>query len=123
MADLLQKASDWLEDMRTKHASRLVTYKRGAETIVVSATIGRTVFEIDDGVGVSTQYEARDFLILAQELMLGGERTLPQRGDRIQETVGDQSIEYEVLAPGKEPCWRYSDPFRKTLRIHTKQVS
>jgi hypothetical protein len=123
MADLLQKSSDWLEDMRTKHASRLVTYKRGAETIVVSATIGRTVFEIDDGVGVSTQYEARDFLILAQELVLGGEKTLPQRRDRIQETVGDQSIEYEVLAPGKEPCWRYSDPFRKTLRIHTKQVS
>ena len=123
MADLLQKSSDWLEDMRTKHASRLVTYKRGAETIVVSATIGRTVFEIDDGVGVSMQYEARDFLILAQELVLGGERTLPQRGDRIQETVGDQTIEYEVLAPGKEPCWRYSDPFRKTLRIHTKQVS
>ena len=123
MADLLQKSSDWLEDMRTKHATRLVTYKRGAETIVVSATIGRTVFEIDDGVGVSTQYEARDFLILAQELVLGGERTLPQRGDRIQETVGDQTIEYEVLAPGKEPCWRYSDPFRKTLRIHTKQVS
>ena len=123
MADLLQKASDWLEDMRTKHASRLVTYKRGAETIVVSATIGRTVFTIDEGMGVSTEYEARDFLILAQELVLGGERTLPQRGDRIQEPQGDQTIEYEVLAPGKEPCWRYSDPFRKTLRIHTKQVS
>ena len=123
MVDLLQKSSDWLEDMRSKHASRLVTYKRGAETIVVSATIGKTVFEIDDGVGVSTQYEARDFLILAQELVLGGERTLPQRGDRIQEPQGDQSVEYEVLAPGKEPCWRYSDPFRKTLRIHTKQVS
>ena len=36
---------------------------------------------------------------------------------------GDKTFEYEVLAPGKEPCLRYSDPFRKTLRIHTKQVS
>jgi len=27
-----------------------------------------------------------------------------------------------VMAPGKEPAWRYSDPYRKTLRIHTKHV-
>jgi hypothetical protein len=123
MADLLQKASDWLEAMRNRHASRLVTYTRGTEAVVVSATIGKTIFQIDDGLGVSTQFEARDFLILAQELLLGGEKALPQRGDRIQEMQGEETVEYEVLAPGKEPCFRYSDPFRKTLRIHSKQVS
>jgi hypothetical protein len=123
MADILQKASDWLEDMRTRHASRSVAYKRGTDAAVVSATIGKTIFQIDDGLGVSTQYEARDFLILAVDLVIGGQRTLPQRGDRIQETVEAQTLEYEVLAPGKEPCFRFSDPFIKTLRIHTKQVS
>ena len=123
MADLLQTASDWLEEMRTKHASRPVIYRRGTDTVVVSATIGRTVFTVHDGLGVSTEYEARDFLILAEELVLGGERTVPQRGDRVQETQGDQTLDYEVLAPGKEPCWRFSDSFRKTLRIHTKQVA
>jgi hypothetical protein len=123
MANIFQKASDWLEEMRSRHASRPVVYLRDGESIVVSATIGKTVFTIDDGLGVSIQYEARDFLILTVELMQNGKTVLPQRGDRIQEPHGDGVVEYEVLAPGKEPCFRYSDPFRKTLRIHTKQVS
>jgi len=29
---------------------------------------------------------------------------------------------YEVMAPGNEPPWRYSDPYRRTLRIHTKLI-
>jgi hypothetical protein len=123
MADLFQKASDWLEEMRVRHASRPVIYLRNGVSIVVSTTIGKTVFTIDEGVGVGIQYEARDFLVLAAELVINGQVTLPQRGDRIQEPHGEEVIEYEVLAPGKEPCFRYSDPFRKTLRIHTKQVS
>ena len=48
--------------------------------------------------------------------------TVPQRGDRVRETQGATVFVYEVTAPGKEPCWRYSDAYRKTLRIHTKQI-
>jgi hypothetical protein len=121
--DLLQKASDWLEGMRVKHASRFVTYKRDTNAALVSARIGRTFFQIDDGGGIATQYESRDFLILAAELVIRGKLVMPQRGDRILEMQEGQTFEYEVLAPGKEPCWRYSDPFRKTFRIHTKQIS
>ena len=62
------------------------------------------------------------FLILAAELILDSKQVLPQRGDRIRETQGGVTFVYEVTAPGKEPCWRYSDPYRKTLRIHSKQV-
>jgi hypothetical protein len=47
---------------------------------------------------------------------------LPVAGDRIRETVGERVFVYEVLAPGNEPHYRYSDPFRKLLRIHTKYV-
>jgi hypothetical protein len=47
---------------------------------------------------------------------------LPQRGDRIRETDGATTYVYEVLAPGDEPHWHYSDAYRQTLRIHTKQV-
>ena len=31
--------------------------------------------------------------------------------------------EYEVLAPGTAPHYRWSDPYRITLRIHTKEVA
>jgi hypothetical protein len=29
---------------------------------------------------------------------------------------------YEVLAPGKEPVWKWSDLYRSLLRIHAKQI-
>jgi hypothetical protein len=122
MADLLETASHWLEEKRTQHLSRTVTYQRGADTVDVPASIGRTTFEVDDGYGIVQKWESRDFLILAADLVLNGSQTLPQRGDRIQETQAGTTYTYEVLAPGKEPAWRYSDPYRKTLRIHTKQI-
>jgi hypothetical protein len=122
MADLLQQASDWLEEQRTRHASRAVTYARGAQSVALPATVGKTTFEVDDGYGVLVRHESRDFLMLAADLMLDGAPTSPQHGDRIRETQAGQTFVYEVTAPGKEPCWRYSDAYRKTLRIHAKQI-
>ena len=122
MTDLLENASAWLEEKRTRYASRVVAYARGPQSVEVSATIGKTVFEVDDGYGVLVRYESRDFLLLTADLVIGGEPIVPQRGDRIRETQGSTTFVYEVTAPGKEPAWRYSDPYRKTLRIHTKQV-
>jgi len=122
VVDLLQKGSDWLEEKRTQHASRVISYVRGAQSVDLSATIGKTTFEVDDGYGVLVRHESRDFLVLATDLILDTQQTLPQRSDRIRETQGDQVFIYEVTAPGNEPCWRYSDPYRKTLRVHSKEV-
>lgn len=122
MADLLATSSAWLEDQRTRHLSRLVTYRRGTLAAEVVATIGKTVFRVDDQYGGQIRSESRDYLVLAADLVLGGNAMLPQRGDQIRETVGDTVFVYEVLAPGDEPCFRFSDPYRQTLRIHTKQI-
>ena len=122
MADLLEQGSAWLDQQRVQHMSKTVSYHRAENSVEVQATIGKWTFEIDDGMGVLEKIESRDFLILTAELVLGGEATLPQRGDRLKETSGDKVYVYEVLAPGKEDCWQYSDLYRKTLRIHTKQV-
>lgn len=122
MSDLLERAAIWLEAQRTQHATRTVTYRRESDTVAVAATIGHTEFQVDDGYGVLTKVESRDFLILAAALVLGGIQVVPERGDRIEETVGTVTYVYEVMAPGKEPPFRYSDPYRLTLRIHTKQV-
>ena len=125
MADLLQKASAWLEDQRVKHMTQTVVYQRGSDTVELPATIGETVFQIDDGGGALLRIESRDYLILAVDLVLGGPPATsiqPRRGDRIRETVGTQVFVYEVVGPGDEPCWRWSDSYRQTLRVHTKQV-
>lgn len=122
MADILERGSNWLEDQRVAHASRPVTYQRGASSVDVPASIGRTEFEIDNGVGILERSESRDFLVPAADLVLDGAQALPERGDRIRETIGTVTFLYEVMAPGKEPPWRYSDAYRRTLRIHTKLV-
>jgi hypothetical protein len=123
MKDLLQQASDWLEKKRTLFAARMVLYSRGNQTQNLPATLGKTVFEIEDGHGILLRHESRDFLILAADLVSGNKNTIPQQGDRIYEPQGEAIYVYEVVAPGKEPCWCYSDLYRKTIRVHTKQTA
>ncbi len=122
MADLLERSSVWLEDQRNRHMTQSVVYQRGTDTVELLATIGTTVFQIDDGAGALLRIESRDYLIRATDLLVGGSSVLPRRGDRIRETKGTQVFVYEVVGPGDEPCWRWSDSYRQTLRIHTKQV-
>ena len=117
--DLLAQGSAWLEDQRTRFMTRSVTYTRGSQTVTVAATIGKSTFDVADGDGAIIQLHTRDFLILAADLVLAGQRTTPHVGDRIH----DAGVVFEVLAPGGEAPWRWSDPYRQTLRIHTKQVA
>jgi hypothetical protein len=123
MPGLLRTGSDWLADQLKEHASRLVVYRRGGDEVAVQATVGRTLLKLDDGYGgVRMEWTDRDFLIHAADLVLNGVAVLPERGDVIRETQGGRTFVYEVMAPGKEPAWRWSDEFYKVLRIHTKQV-
>lgn len=123
MADLLQTGQAWLADQLKEHASRLVLYQRDAAQVGVQATIGRTLLKLDDGYGgVRMEWTDRDYLIQAADLVLASTQITPQRGDRVLDTVGLITSIYEVMAYGGEPPWRFSDPFGKLLRIHTKFV-
>lgn len=123
MTDMLEQGATWLDDQRHQHMTRAVTYVRGTSTVDVQATIGRTVFEQVDEFGIVQKIETRDFLIRTADLVLDAQVTLPQRGDLVRETEGTTTFVYEVLAPGNEPVFRYSDPYRKALRIHTKHIA
>jgi hypothetical protein len=112
MGDLLASGAAWLEQQRNKHLTTTVTYVRGEIELAVQATIGRTKYEADDGHVVRVEFTDRDFLILAADLVPDGDVTEPQRGDLIRE--GPR--EFEILD------WRYSDPYRQTFRITTKEV-
>jgi hypothetical protein len=123
MADVLEKGLSWLDDQRHTYMTRTVVYQRGSDAVEIAVTIGRTEFEQVDEHGVVQRFQSRDFLVRAADLALAGAPTLPKAGDRIRETIGAQTFVYEVMAPGNEPPWRYSDPYRKALRIHTKHVA
>ena len=122
MGDLLDRGAAFLEDQRHTHMSRTVVYQRGAEAKEVQATIGRTEFEQADDAGLIHRTESRDFLIRTVDLDLGSGPILPRAGDQVRETVDGTVFVYEVNAPGGQPPFRYSDPYRRTLRIHTKHI-
>ena len=100
--------------------SGIVTYARGSESFVLPATIGRTVFEVEDSHGV-LRWESRDFIVSSCDLVLGAIPVVPEKGDLIEETDCDGKVlVYEVTAPGREQEWKYCDSSRLLIRVHTK---
>ncbi len=122
MSDLLRDGQHWLADKLTKHASQTVIYRRGELGVELVATIGRSMYDQDDGEGIITRSQVRDFLIDTNLLLLSIIGSLPRRGDQVIEIDGDKTFIFEVMSLGGDPPWRYSDPFRLKLRIHTKQI-
>lgn len=118
MADLLEKAADWLGQVRSAHLARPVTYCRGQSSIDLKATVGQTTFDVTDQYGGIEKWQSRDYLVTATDLVLTGETIQPERGDRI----ADAGLVFEVLAPGSEHVFKHSDPYGLTLRIHTKEI-
>ena len=123
MTDMLRDGLSWLTGKLTSHAAREVTYRRGDLQATVLATIGKTVAEQDSGDGLIMRMEIRDYLIDTMSLLLDGQQLLPQRGDLIIETEDGKDFTYEVLPIGSDRAWRYSDPFRLKLRIHTRLIA
>lgn len=112
MPDLLGKSSDWLQAQRHTHLSETVEYHRGPLGQSIQATVGRGEFELADAGGVLLRQESIDFLVRTEDLGF----VVPEAGDRIVRG----GLAYIVTSFGGSPAWRFSDPGRKTLRIHTK---
>jgi len=119
MADILETASDWLTTMNHAHRARTVTYVRGETTASVVAVVGRTMHRVPRDFGLFEEVETRDYLIQVDDLTAFGE---PAAGDRIKDTLNAVVEIFEVMSPGDEPVFRYSDAYRKLFRIHTKHV-
>jgi len=64
VADMLEQGAAWLDGMRTKHASRTVTYIRGTDAVELSATLGQTTYEIADEYGVPTPLTDRAWVVI-----------------------------------------------------------
>jgi len=116
--DLLADGAAWLSGQLTAAAGRTVTYRRGSEDTVVTATIGRSQFESQNQSGVIENWESRDYLVDYGEMPYGE----PLRGDVIVEEIAGEVCEYEVSAPRGVPVFRFADAFRSMVRVHTKQI-
>ncbi len=113
MGDLLRQGRQWLAGMRAAHLASQVTYRRDEAETLVNATFGKTDVELDDGAGMTIGSHVTDFLILADSIGLE-----PEAADVI---VAD-GRKYEVVELAGDGCWRWSDPYRTTYRIHTRDI-
>ena len=116
MGDLLRQGSQWLEQQRTAHCSSQVIYRRDVTELLVNATFGRTEYEVEDEYGLRVGAQVTDFLILADDLSPTFDE--PEAGDQI---VADGRL-YEVMPLSGQGHCRWSDPYRTTMRIHTKDM-
>lgn len=101
-----------------------IVYRRAGKQVSLTSCFGKTLFDVQDKNGIVTAWESADFLVAAENLVLNGVKFEPQRGDRIERTVESRQLEYEVMGPAAgHEAFRYSDPQRLVLRIHTKLIS
>ena len=122
MTNVLQAGAAWLGSVLTAHASESITYHRGDQKVPLTATIGRSEWEVSDLEGTRTEHSDVDFILGdASELCLNMGVTLPVKGDRIKWTQGSVVQVYEVMAPGNEQPYRL-DQTQTILRIHTTRV-
>lgn len=94
------------------------------EISINTAWQGRTAFRVSDRDQSRIEWGDRDYLIPVGLLQVLGEPIEPQRGDRIEETFDDPTLNqtFEILAPEGEQDWRYSDMTNLLFRVHTKRV-
>ena len=113
MADMFHDGLTWLAQQLNQHCASPVEYRRGDEPFFVNATFGKTDIEIADESGLTISSFVWDFLINADAL--GFE---PEAGD----VIVANGRQYEVMNLTGDGPWRFSDPYRTTLRIHTKDI-
>ncbi len=101
MKDFLGVGARWLEKKREEFLTIPVLYRRGTQEVQVTATVGRTIFKLQTGIGVVEHVEARDYLISTALLADFG---TPKSGDRIVEERSGKRFTAEVMAPGGEPA-------------------
>lgn len=122
MTNLMQRAAELLSASLAANCSEAVVAIRGTEHCDLSAAFGQTQFQVDDASGGLLLWESHDFIVPSSTYEFGGEVCAPQRGDIIEKSLGEQTLRYEVLGPGKEQVFRYCDPHRTLLRIHSKLI-
>ncbi len=126
MVDVLEDAAEWLGEQFEEHVSRLVRYERDGEFVLLKVTVGRTEYQASNEYGgIINKWTDRDFIFPAEDLVFSDGRATPEEGDKIHELDPNDSVNrtYEVMIENDQQCFRFCDPYRKVLRVHTKETA
>jgi hypothetical protein len=99
-----------------------ISYRRGADTVVLRAVIGQRTFESSEANGSRVQIISTDFLVDPSKLRIAGQEIKPERRDQIDRIVRGLAETYQPLPESVAPMWEWSDPEHTLLRIHCKKI-
>lgn len=124
MSDIFHQGTSWLADTVISNGSQKVGYAVDGQTPVqVSATIGRSMFRVEEDGIQKTVWTDRDFIFRVSDLRKITTEN-PKLGDKINEVrkVAGQVIDrwYIVSAPEGEQPFRQADGRDNIIRVHTK---
>ena len=113
----MQIAADKLIGDFQDYAAVTVTITRGSSITIedVTATVGRTPYDIIDGDAMISM-ETRDYFIEKTDYVNGSTQLYPQQGDRITE---DDGRIYEVSCPKGDNVYEALGPDGGIFKIHT----
>jgi hypothetical protein len=112
--NLLRRARAFLDRQREAHLAEPVVYRRpGKADLPIATTLGTTEHEGNDDYGATIRSRSVDFLVASDVLLLE-----PRIGHQL---IHDGRV-YEVMDVHGDGPWRWSDPYRTTYRIHTRET-
>lgn len=107
----LQDGYQYLRKRLYENATTVIEITRGGESLgTFESIMARTKFEDVDGT------QRRIIMFIIDFIVRGDSGYAPQNGDRI---LHDGRV-FVVRPCGKE-SWRYDDPYKTMIRIHTRE--
>lgn len=103
-------------------AGTAITYRRQPYAVALTAVKGRSEFNVETQPGIVEKIETQDWIISTSDLRLNGSLVLPKRGDVVEEVDGGKTYRWEVMAPGGENVYRFSDRSRIQIRVHSSLI-
>lgn len=122
---LLSDGAQLIADSQAESDGEIVAYSRPAvfSPASITAVIGTPDVQIDGSTNLPARTESDrvDFLFRAVDMIAAlGLTVVPQRGDRIDRTIGGKLQSYKVFADETNPAWEYGDPDKITVRVHAR---
>lgn len=116
MANVFGSSLAAMRSALTGSAGTAISYSRGASSVSIVATCAATDLQVTDVNGFTIDFHSTDFIFPAADLDFGSGVVEPEEGD----TISYAGRTYEVLSVPGARHFRYSDPYRTILRVHTK---
>lgn len=121
MSNLLRKGSEFQSEKRHAHMTESVVYRRGDDSVPVSATPGRPRGDEAEVSDFIIDADRVDWIMRKQDLILNGQSVDPAVDDEIEFVNGDKTSRYIVRRDAADKCWVYVDEYRIDIRVHTIQ--